>query len=96
MHHNNGHLVGCHCMSYIISNLPKVAIWRSKDFRIQPCIAEKSTTLLFSGTFGHTVEGGRKEERVSVCLSCFWNVELGAIKSEKVRHPSLPPFLPRP
>ena len=44
-----------HGMLYIISNLPKVAIWRSKDFRIRPLMAEKSTTLLFRGTFGHTV-----------------------------------------
>ena len=44
-----------HGMLYIISNLPKVAIWRSKDFRIRPLMAEKITTLLFRGTFGHTV-----------------------------------------
>ena len=54
-HYNKGHLVGNHGMSYIISNLPKVATWRSKGFRIRPLIAEKSTTLLLSGTFGHTV-----------------------------------------
>ena len=42
-------------MLYIISNLPKVATWRSKGFRIGPLIAEKSTTLLFTGTLGHTV-----------------------------------------
>ena len=48
-------MVGNHGMSYIISNLPKVATWRSKGFRIRPLIAEKSTTLLLSGTFGHTV-----------------------------------------
>ena len=46
---------GNHGILYIISNLPKVSIWRLKDFRICPCIAEKSTMLLFSGTFGHTV-----------------------------------------
>ena len=40
---------------YIISNLPKVSIWRLKDFRICPHVAEKSTMLLFRGTFGHTV-----------------------------------------
>ena len=42
-------------MYYIISNLPKVATWRSKGFRIGPLIAEKSTTLLITGTLGHTV-----------------------------------------
>ena len=31
---------------YIMSNLPKVATWRSRGFRIGPLIAEKSTTLL--------------------------------------------------
>ena len=56
MHYDYGHLVGYHGMSYIKSNLPKVAIWRSNGFRISPHIAKKSTTLLFSGTFGHTVE----------------------------------------
>ena len=55
MHHNNGPLVGYHGMSYIISNLPKVATWRSKGLRIRPLIAEKTTTLLFRGTFGHGV-----------------------------------------
>ena len=55
MHYDYGHLVGYHGMSYIKSNLPKVAIWRSNGFRISPHIAKKSTTLLFSGTFGHTV-----------------------------------------
>ena len=53
-----GHLVDNHGMSYIISNLPKVATWRSKGFRIGPLIAEKSTTLLFTGTLGHTVANG--------------------------------------
>ena len=42
-------------MSYIISNLPKVAIWSCNGFRIRPHIAEKNTTLLFNGTLGHTV-----------------------------------------
>ena len=55
MQYDYGHLVGYHGMSYIKSNLPKVAIWRSNGFRISPHIAKKSTTLLFSGTFGHTV-----------------------------------------
>ena len=55
MHYDYGHLVGYHGMSYIKSNLPKVAIWRSNGFRISPHIAKKSTTLLFSGTFGHAV-----------------------------------------
>ena len=50
-----GELFGNHGMLYIISNLPKVATWRSKGFRIGPLIAEKSTTLLFTGTLGHTV-----------------------------------------
>ena len=50
-----GQLFGNHGMLYIISNLPKVATWRSKGFRIGPLIAEKSTTLLFTGTLGHTV-----------------------------------------
>ena len=48
-------MVGNHGMSYIISNLPKVATWRSKGFRIRPLIAEKTTKLLFRGTFGHGV-----------------------------------------
>ena len=55
MQYDYGHLVGYHGMLYIISNLPKVATWRSKGFRIGPLIAEKSTTLLFTGTLGHTV-----------------------------------------
>ena len=55
MHYDYGHLVGYHGMSYIKSNLPKVAIWRSNGFRISPHIAKKSTTLLFRGTFGHNV-----------------------------------------
>ena len=55
MHYDYGHFVGYHGMLYIKSNLPKVAILRAKDFRISPHIAKKSTTLLFSGTFGHTV-----------------------------------------
>ena len=50
-----GHLVGNQGMSYTISNLTKVAIWSLKSFRIHPHLAEKSTTLLFHGTFGHTV-----------------------------------------
>ena len=55
MQYDYGHLVGYHGMLYIISNLPKVATWRWKGFRIGPLIAEKSTTLLFTGTLGHTV-----------------------------------------
>ena len=55
MCYDYGHLDGYHGILYIISNLPKVAIWRSKDFRIHPHIAEKSTKLLFNGTLGHTV-----------------------------------------
>ena len=51
-----GHLVGNQGMSYTISNLTKVAIWSLKSFRIHPHLAEKSTTLLFHGTFGHPVE----------------------------------------
>ena len=51
-----GQSFGNHGILYIISNLPKVSIWRLKDFRICPSIAEKSTMLLFSGTFGHTVD----------------------------------------
>ena len=50
-----GHLVGNQGMSYTISNLTKVAIWSLKSFRIHPHLAEKSTTLLFHGTFGHPV-----------------------------------------
>ena len=55
MQYDYGHLVGYHGMLYIMSNLPKVATWRSKGFRIGPLIAEKSTTLLFTGTCGHTL-----------------------------------------
>ena len=55
MQYDYGHLVGYHGMSYIKSNLPKVAIWMSNGFRISPHIAKKSTTLLFRGTFGHNV-----------------------------------------
>ena len=32
-----------------------MAIWRLNGFRIHAHIAEKQGTLLFSGTFGHTV-----------------------------------------
>ena len=55
VHLSWGQFFDHHGMLYIISNLLKVAIWRSKDFRIRPLIAEKSTTLLFNGTLGHTV-----------------------------------------
>ena len=61
MQYDFGHLVGYHGMLYIISNLPKVATWRSKGFSIGPLTAEKSTTLLFTGTLGHTV--------VNICLN---------------------------
>ena len=56
VHLSWGQFFDHHGMLYIISNLLKVAIWRSKDFRIRPLIAEKSTTLLFNGTLGHTVD----------------------------------------
>ena len=56
IHFGKCHLAGNQGMSYILSNLPKVATWRSKGCRIGPLIAEKSTTLLFTGTFGHTVD----------------------------------------
>ena len=62
-------LFGNHGILYIILNLPKLAIWRSKIFRIRPSIAEKSTTLLFSGTFGHTVVLSDRR-----CRSCLKNI----------------------
>ena len=71
MHYDYGHLVGYHGMSYIKSNLPKVAIWRSNGFRINPHIAKKSTTLLFSGTFGHTVSVSNQVSRLTVTK--LWN-----------------------
>ena len=37
-------------------DVPKVAIWSPNVFRIRPHLAEKSTTLLIHGTFGHTVD----------------------------------------
>ena len=54
-HYNWGHFCCNHGMSYIITNLTIMAIWRSNGFRIHPHMAEKQGTLLFSGTFGHTV-----------------------------------------
>ena len=53
--YKRGQFVGNHGLSYTITNLTMVAIWRSNGFRIHPLIAEKKTTLLFQGTFGHTV-----------------------------------------
>ena len=71
MQYDYGHLVGYHGMLYIISNLPKVATWRSKGFRIGPHIAEKSTTLLFTGTLGHTVaEAAQNTARDAAVMSC--------------------------
>ena len=55
IHLHWGTLDGNTGLSYIISNPHMVATWRSKGFRIHPLIAEKKTTLLFQGTFGHTV-----------------------------------------
>ena len=55
MQYKRGQFVGNHGLSYTITNLTMVAIWRSNGFRIHPLIAEKKTTLLFQGTFGHTV-----------------------------------------
>jgi len=55
MQYKRGQFVGNHGLSYTITNLTMVAIWRSSGFRIHPLIAEKKTTLLFQGTFGHTV-----------------------------------------
>ena len=54
-HYNWGHFCCNHGMSYIITNLTIMAIWRSNGFRIHAHIAEKQGTLLFSATFGHTV-----------------------------------------
>ena len=55
MQYKRGQFVGNHGLSSTITNLTKVAIWRSNGFRIHLLIAEKKTTLLFQGTFGHTV-----------------------------------------
>ena len=63
MQYKRGQFVGNHGLSYTITNLTMVAIWRSNGFRIHPLIAEKKTTLLFQGTFGHTVDAER-------CFSC--------------------------
>ena len=58
MQYKIGQFVGNHGLSYTITNLTMVAIWRSNGFRIHPLTAEKKTTLLFQGTFGHTVFKG--------------------------------------
>ena len=43
-------------------DVPKVAICSPNVFRIRPHLAEKSTTLLFRGTFGHTVHKAVNKE----------------------------------
>ena len=46
MQYNRGQFVGNHGLSYIITNLTMVAIWRLNGFRIRPLIAEKQHRLL--------------------------------------------------
>ena len=52
-----------------------MAIWRSNGFRIHPHIAEKQGTLLFSGTFGHTVEAAVLSRLLPLILVLLWNQE---------------------
>ena len=69
MQYKRGQFVGNHGLSYTITNLTMVAIWRSNGFRIHPLIAEKKTTLLFQGTFGHTVCDGEVASTLSLFLA---------------------------
>ena len=46
MQYNRGQFVGNHGLSYIITNLTMVAIWRSNGYRIRPLIAGKRHRLL--------------------------------------------------
>ena len=61
-------------MPYTIPNLPKVAIWSPNGFRIHPHLAEKSTTLLIHGTFGHPV--GSSNTRTILSQAQYLNCNL--------------------
>ena len=92
MQYKRGQFVGNHGLSYTITNLTMMAIWRSNSFRIHPLIAEKKTTLLFQGTFGHTVEKiFRASPSKSKIIEYF--VALACKLGEFHIHNSLPQFI---
>ena len=85
MQYKRGQFVGNHGLSYTITNLTMVAIWRSNGFRIHPLIAEKKTTLLFQGTFGHTVALFRTSLIMNISMSFSGLIIILGFKNKKMQ-----------